>query len=189
MCSPRRRYSPSSTQAGIGTLTELAPVHTRVDQLSVPGETSRLCTKRVKGECFSTKGTLERTLRRPRQPIIRHLRVVLVNLEPVRARAVVGRGGLALGHLGEPRGEGPLVADGAGDVEGDVAAGLDVGRDDALCVARGELEAGDLRGCYVGRGTVALVVFCRADVLPGGLFEGGIPISFRRLGYGVMSGR
>lgn len=115
-------------------------------------------------------GDNPRTLRRPCQPTIRHSRIVLVYLEPVCARAIIRRGGLAVGCLGKPGGEGPRVEKAIGDVKSDVGASLDIFRGDVGSVSRRELVAGHLRGGHVGYGSVALVVLSFADVFPVSLF-------------------
>lgn len=89
----------------------------------------------------------------------------LVDLEPVRAAAVVGGRRLSGGHLGEPGRHGPRVADAGLDVVRDGAAGLDARRGRALA-ARGQLVAGHGGRGHVRHGAVALVVCCFADIGP-----------------------
>lgn len=119
----------------------------------------------------------QRTLSGPCQLATRHLWVILVNLEPVRARAIKRPNGLALGYLRQPSGEGSRVGKSVGNVEGDVAAGLDVSRSDVGAISRRQLVACHLGGGDIRGGSVALVVLGHANIFPVALFSRNVSVS------------
>lgn len=111
-----------------------------------------------------------RTLRRPSDATFRDAWVVLVDLEPVGARAVVGGCRLAGGHLRQPRGEWAWVANAGLDAVRNRRAGLYCGGGGSLVAGR-QLIASHGGRIDIRHRAIALVVGCLADVAPVSLQE------------------